>query len=139
MQKTQNAFNGNEYRSIPITALVESASNPRKRFDEKSLEELAASFKTQGVLAPLLVRELDESKYEVVAGVKLTDAEAIEAQVVELSVLARAFFVDTQRGTPFTCKRRAAFPGCRGEPQVESQLPCSRLLGSNRRQRMPSR
>jgi ParB family chromosome partitioning protein len=102
MQKTQNAANGNEYRSIPITALVESASNPRKRFDEKSLEELAASFKTQGVLAPLLVRELDESKYEVVAGarrlkaariaaletlpvrvVKLTDAEAIEAQVVE--------------------------------------------------------
>ena len=46
MQKTQNAVNGNEYRSIPITALVESASNPRKRFDEKSLEELAASFKT---------------------------------------------------------------------------------------------
>jgi ParB family chromosome partitioning protein len=102
MQNTQNAVNGNEYRNIPIAALVESPTNPRKRFDEKSLEELAASFKTQGVLAPLLVRELDESKYEVVAGarrlkaariaeleslpvrvVKLTDAEAIEAQVVE--------------------------------------------------------
>jgi ParB family chromosome partitioning protein len=62
----------------------------------------AASFKTQGILAPLLVRELEESKYEVVAGarrlraaklaelkklpvrvVKLTDAEAIETQCVE--------------------------------------------------------
>jgi len=42
MQNRQNAVNGNEYRSIPITALVESVSNPRKRFDEKSLEELAA-------------------------------------------------------------------------------------------------
>ncbi|MFZ0770846.1 MAG: ParB N-terminal domain-containing protein [Candidatus Sulfotelmatobacter sp.] len=31
-------------------------------------KELAASFKTQGILAPLLVRELEESKYEVVAG-----------------------------------------------------------------------
>jgi len=60
----------------------------------------------QGVLAPLLVRELEESKYEVVAGarrlraaklaelesvpvrvVKLTDAEAIEAQVFELSLV----------------------------------------------------
>ncbi len=29
-------------RNVPITVLVESASNPRKRFDEKSLEELAA-------------------------------------------------------------------------------------------------
>jgi ParB family transcriptional regulator, chromosome partitioning protein len=102
MPSTQNAVNNHEYRSVPITALAESASNPRKRFDAKSLEELAASFKTQGILAPLLVRELEESKYEVVAGarrlraaklaeldklpvrvVKLTDAEAIEAQCVE--------------------------------------------------------
>jgi ParB family transcriptional regulator, chromosome partitioning protein len=91
-----------EYRDVPVTALIESPSNPRKRFDENSLGELAASFKSQGVLAPLLVRELDESKYEVIAGarrlraaklaelenvpvrvVKLSDAEAIEAQCVE--------------------------------------------------------
>jgi ParB family chromosome partitioning protein len=94
--------NTSEYRDLPVAALTESASNPRKRFDENSLSELAASFKTQGVLAPLLVRELDESRYEVVAGarrlraaklaelekvpvrvVKLTDAEAVEAQCVE--------------------------------------------------------
>src|ERR1700728_3429587 len=102
MHSTQNAVANHEYRSVPITALPESATNPRRRFDAKSLEELAASFKTQGILAPLLVRELEQSKYEVVAGarrlraakiaeleavpvrvVKLTDAEAIEAQVVE--------------------------------------------------------
>jgi len=94
--------NTNEYRDVPVSSLVESPSNPRKRFDETSLNELAASFKTQGVLAPLLVRELDDSKYEIVAGarrlraakiaelervpvrvVKLTDAEATEARVVE--------------------------------------------------------
>lgn len=99
---TQNTMNHNEYRNVPVTALQESASNPRKRFDESSLNELAASFKTQGILAPLLVREVEESKYEVIAGarrlraaklaeiesvpvrlVKLTDAEAIEAQCVE--------------------------------------------------------
>src|SRR5581483_6878428 len=103
MPSTQIESNSNyEYRDLPITALVESSTNPRKRFDEKSVEELAASFKAQGVLAPLLVRELDETKYEVVAGarrlraarlaelrtvpvrvVKLSDAEAIEAQVTE--------------------------------------------------------
>ena len=102
MHTAQNTVANHEYRSVPITALAESPTNPRKRFDAKSLEELAASFKTQGILAPLLVRELEESKYEVVAGarrlraaklaeleklpvrvVKLTDAEAIEAQCVE--------------------------------------------------------
>jgi ParB family transcriptional regulator, chromosome partitioning protein len=108
MPSTQNAISNYEYRNVPITVLVESASNPSKRFDEKSIEELAASFKTQGVLAP--VRELEESKYEVVAGarrlraarlaeltsvpvriVKLTDAEAIEAHVIELSIVGEIF------------------------------------------------
>jgi ParB family transcriptional regulator, chromosome partitioning protein len=107
MPSTQNPVANHEYRSVPITALAKSATNPRKRFDAKSLEELAASFKKQGILAPLLVREVEESKYEVVAGarrlraakleklpvraVKLTDAEAIEAQCVELSVVGRIF------------------------------------------------
>src|SRR5258708_5127501 len=95
------AING-EYRNAPIATLTESPTNPRKRFDEKALEELAATFKTQGVLEPLLVRELEERNYQVVIGarrlraakiaeleavpirvVKLTDAEAIEAQVGE--------------------------------------------------------
>src|SRR5436309_5740743 len=99
---TATTQNTSEYRDVPVTALIESPSNPRKRFDENSLCELASSFKSQGVLAPLLVRELDESRYEVIAGarrlraaqlaelervpvrvVKLSDAEAIEAQCVE--------------------------------------------------------
>jgi hypothetical protein len=70
MQDAQNNAISNEYRSVPISILVESATNPRKRFDEKNLEELAASMKAQGILAPLLVRELEESKYEVVAGAR---------------------------------------------------------------------
>ena len=99
MRDVQKLQSAHEYRSVPITILAESATNPRKRFDEKNLEELAASMRAQGILAPLLVRELEESKYEVVAGarrlraaklaeleklpvrvVKLTDAESIEAQ-----------------------------------------------------------
>ncbi len=40
MPSMQNAVNNHEYRSVPITALAESATNPRKRFDAKSLEEL---------------------------------------------------------------------------------------------------
>jgi ParB family chromosome partitioning protein len=102
MQDAQKNLISNEYRNVPISILVESATNPRKRFDEKNLEELASSMRAQGILAPLLVRELEENKYEVVAGarrlraaklaelgtvpvrvVKLTDAESIEAQVVE--------------------------------------------------------
>jgi ParB family chromosome partitioning protein len=91
MPSTQSAVNNHEYRSVSIAALAESATNPRKRFDAKSLEELAASFKTQGILAPLLVRELEESKYEVIAGArrlraaKLAELEQLPIRVVKLT------------------------------------------------------
>jgi hypothetical protein len=42
MQATQRAVTNNEYRNISIAALVESGTNPRKRFDQAALEELAA-------------------------------------------------------------------------------------------------
>jgi hypothetical protein len=42
MHSTRNAVANHEYRNVPVTALAESATNPRKRFDAKSLEELAA-------------------------------------------------------------------------------------------------
>jgi len=54
MHSTQNAVANHEYRSVPITVLVESATNPRKRFDAKSLEELAAY--VQGHISGLLWR-----------------------------------------------------------------------------------
>lgn len=91
-----------EYRNLPVAQLQESSTNPRRRFDARGLEELAASFRTQGVLQPLLVRTIDEDLYEVIAGARrlraarmaeletvpvrvreLTDAEAIEAQAIE--------------------------------------------------------
>jgi ParB family chromosome partitioning protein len=71
MQNTQAVQTNHEYRNIPIATLVESPTNARKRFDEKTLGELAASFKTQGVLELLLVRPLEEeSKFEVVIGAR---------------------------------------------------------------------
>lgn len=90
-----------EYRDLPILSLTESASNPRRTFDEAALNELAESIRSQGVLSPLLVRHKGNS-YEIVAGarryraaqlagldsvpvriVELTDAQALETSIVE--------------------------------------------------------
>jgi ParB family chromosome partitioning protein len=80
-----------EYRNLPLAQLQESPTNPRRRFDEHGLNELAASFKSQGVLQPLLVRSIDEDRYEVVAGArrlraaKIAELSEVPARIVELS------------------------------------------------------
>jgi hypothetical protein len=45
MQDAKNTAISNEYRSVPISILVESATNPRKRFDEKNANWRKASTK----------------------------------------------------------------------------------------------
>jgi ParB family transcriptional regulator, chromosome partitioning protein len=92
MSKTVAATS--EYRNLPLTQLQESPTNPRRRFDERGLNELAESFKSHGVLQPLLVRSIDEDKYEVVAGARrlraarIAEMSEVPARVVELSEAA---------------------------------------------------
>jgi ParB family transcriptional regulator, chromosome partitioning protein len=45
-----------QYRDLPVAQLQASPTNPRRRFDARGLEELAASIRSHGVLEPLLVR-----------------------------------------------------------------------------------
>ena len=90
-----------EYRNLPLVSLTESATNPRRSFDQTALGELAESIKTQGILAPLVVRPVGQH-FEIVAGarryraaqlagletapvriVELTDAQALETSIVE--------------------------------------------------------
>jgi ParB/RepB/Spo0J family partition protein len=44
------------HQTITLDRLIPSSTNPRKRFDETKLKELAESIKVQGILQPLLVR-----------------------------------------------------------------------------------
>ena len=74
-----------EYRNLPLEQLQESPTNPRRRFDERGLNELAESFKSQGILQPLLVRSIDDEQYEVVAGARRFRAAKI-AELVEVPV-----------------------------------------------------
>jgi ParB family chromosome partitioning protein len=52
---------------LPIESVQRSAGQPRKSFDEKRLEELAASIQEHGVLEPILVRRTGNG-YAIVAG-----------------------------------------------------------------------
>jgi ParB family chromosome partitioning protein len=57
-----------ELRELPIEAVLPNPSQPRRRFDEKALEELAHSIGELGVLQPVLVRPLQDGSYGLIAG-----------------------------------------------------------------------
>jgi ParB/RepB/Spo0J family partition protein len=88
--------------TIALSQIVVSKTNPRKTFDKAKHEELTASVGLKGVINPILVRPVEDGHYEVVAGERrfkaaiaaglaeipatvkpLTDAEALELQVIE--------------------------------------------------------
>jgi ParB family chromosome partitioning protein len=87
---------------IPVEAIKASPSQPRRRFDDAEIEELAASIREKGVLQPILVRPAASGEYEIVAGERrwraavrtgvrtipalvrsLSDAEVLEIAIVE--------------------------------------------------------
>lgn len=76
---------------------IEANSNqPRKIFNEDTLEELAASIKSHGVIQPIIVRDIDNGKkYQIIAGerrwraAKMAGLEKIPAIVKEYDSLQR--------------------------------------------------
>ena len=55
-------------KNIEIKKIKAGRFQPRSNFDKDKLNELTNSIKKQGVLSPILVRELGLSEFEVIAG-----------------------------------------------------------------------
>ncbi|MBL8437864.1 MAG: ParB/RepB/Spo0J family partition protein [Zoogloeaceae bacterium] len=77
-----------ELRQLPVDELRPGKYQPRTRMDPGSLEELAASVKTQGVMQPILVRPLGLDGYEIIAGERRWRAARI-AELVDVPCLVR--------------------------------------------------
>ena len=59
---------GSAFREVPVAAIRPNPLQPRSHFDEESMSSLAASIREVGVLQPILVRDLGEGEFELVAG-----------------------------------------------------------------------
>lgn len=91
---------------IPVDLILPNVYQPRKHFDEESLEELAQSINVHGVIQPLSVRKLGENKYELVAGERrlkaakkagLTEVPAIIIDISDKESAAIALLENLQR------------------------------------------
>ena len=64
----QSNTNQRSVKEIEISKIKPGRFQPRSNFDNEKLQELTESIKKQGVLSPILVRELGLNEYEVIAG-----------------------------------------------------------------------
>ncbi|MDD0927007.1 ParB/RepB/Spo0J family partition protein [Xylella fastidiosa subsp. multiplex] len=97
---------GEVLRTLQITQLQPSKYQPRREMSEAKLAELADSIKAQGVIQPIIVRELDVDMFEIVAGerrwrasqlVGLTEVPVIVRELDDRTVVAMALIENIQR------------------------------------------
>jgi ParB family transcriptional regulator, chromosome partitioning protein len=93
---------------LPVSNIVPNKFQPRKNFDEESLEDLTNSIKERGVIQPIIVREQhsNNSQYEIIAGERrwlaaqkagLHDIPVVITNVDDLKSLEFAIVENVQR------------------------------------------
>jgi ParB family chromosome partitioning protein len=76
--------------TLPISKLRPNPDQPRRTFSPESLEELASSLRTHGLIQPIVAEEASNGTYVIVAGERRYRAAQI-AGLLELPVLVRSF------------------------------------------------
>lgn len=93
-------------RELKVEQLRPGKYQPRSHMDEESLNELAASIKAQGIMQPILARELPGGGFEIIAGERrwraaqlagLTQVPVLVRKVPDNAALAMALIENIQR------------------------------------------
>ena len=99
-------LNNENLMMLSIKQLTPGKFQPRKIMDEQSLNELTESIKSQGIMQPILVRKIENEKYEIIAGERRWQASkragidsvpVLIKEISDASALAMALIENIQR------------------------------------------
>lgn len=97
---------GTSPSSLPIDLIGRGRYQPRRNFDEDKLRELADSISAQGVVQPIVVRPIDDGRYEIIAGERrwraaqlagLQEIPTVVRDVDDQAAMAMALIENIQR------------------------------------------
>ena len=95
-----------ELRKLPLSWLRPGKYQPRKDMSQDALEDLANSIRAQGVIQPIVVRQIDEQGYEIIAGerrwracqlIRLESVPCLVKNVPDNAAVAIALIENIQR------------------------------------------
>ncbi len=97
---------GEVLRKLPIDQLQPGKYQPRRDMDESKLAELSESIKAQGIIQPILVRQIAGGNYEIIAGERrwrasrlagLDEVPVVVRELEDRTVIAMALIENIQR------------------------------------------
>ena len=106
LAKDEEAGAGDTLKTLKLEELQPGKYQPRTRMDQASLEELARSLKSQGVMQPILARTLAKGRYEIIAGERrwraakiagLREVPVVIREVPDSAALTMALIENIQR------------------------------------------
>jgi ParB family chromosome partitioning protein len=92
--------------TLPVGQLQPGKYQPRTHMDQASLESLASSIREQGIMQPIIVREIVANRYEIIAGERrwrasqlagLAEVPVIVREIPDEAALAMALIENIQR------------------------------------------
>ncbi len=76
----KSAIEDFEVIELPLSFIIQDINQPRKHFDQIALNELASSIKQHGIIQPIIVKKIDEEKYQIIAGERRWRASKLAQQ-----------------------------------------------------------
>ena len=87
-ENTVSEIEQNQIVKIPVENIIPNRYQPRKKFNEETLKELAISIKENGIIQPVIVSNLGNGKYELIAGERRWKAAQL-AGIPEIPAIIR--------------------------------------------------
>lgn len=131
-----------QVKNIPLSEITNSEMNPRKSFDQESLEELAQNIKENGLVQPITVRPIKNNesfKYEIVCGerrfraatlIGMKEIQAIVKDLDDKKAFAAMIIENLQRKDIDPMEEAAAFSKLHNDGAISiSQI--SKMMGKS--------
>ena len=133
---------GHPQRKVAVEFLRPNPRNPRRRFSEPELDELAASIRQRGVIQPIVVRALPgvPGTFEIVAGERrwraaqragLNEVPVVVVEIDDRTSLEYAILENVQRTDLNAIEEAAGYERLMGEFKY-TQAELADLLGKSR-------
>ncbi|USD65293.1 ParB/RepB/Spo0J family partition protein [Vibrio sp. SCSIO 43136] len=142
---SQSMSTEGELCDIPVGHLKAGSYQPRKEMEPEALAELAASISSQGVIQPIVVRQIGQESYEIIAGERrwraskqagLKVVPCLVKKVTDRAAVAMALIENIQREDLNAIEEAQALEGLQKEfelthQQVADAIGKSRTAVSN--------